>query len=137
MSEDEQRLGMGYLPIDQGGAIIASKLAEQLGTDPADLASGRFDMRRLTVIEKEQLGLVMYATIRKRKSRAWGTILDVLENWGVSIGGRGRRDIIRMEGVSRGGVARVESEIIRPGWAGRNLYERDWEKQERERLGIE
>ena len=137
MSEDEQRLGMGYLPIDQGGAIIASKLAEQLGTDSADLASGRFDMRRLTNIEKEQLGLIMYATIRSRKSRAWGTVLNVLANWGVSVGGRGRRDIIRMEGVSRGGMARVESEIIRPGWGARNIYDRDWERQERERLGIE
>lgn len=136
MSEDES----GYTPgmfSDPGSAIIADKLAEQLGTDPIVMGLGAVDMRRLTVIEKEQMGLIMYATIRAQKSRAWETILEVVKNWGVSVGGRGRRDIIRMQAVSRGGAAAVESEIIRPGWGARNIYERDWEKQERERLGLE
>lgn len=115
-----------------GSGLVGSPLAPQLGTNPRDIAKGKFDMRRLTVIEKEQMNSIMYATIRARKSPVWKTILDVIENWGPSVGGRGRRDIIRMEAVSKGGPASVESEIVRPGWAGRNVYDRGWEKRAKE-----
>jgi len=64
------------------------------------------------------LSTIAYGTIRGRKSRSWRSIIDVIANWSVSIDGRGRRDIIRMEAVSRGGPASVESEISRPGWLG-------------------
>ena len=134
---EEQQTTDSYLYPDQSSTIIADKLAEQLGTDPIKAVLGAVDMRRLTVIEKQQMIAIMYATIKARKSRAWRTVLDVFMNWNVSIGGRGRRDIIRMQAVSRGGTAAVESEIIRPGWGARNIYQRDWEHEERVRLGLE
>lgn len=122
--------------MDPGAAVVASELAAQLGTDKLDLALGRFDMRRLTVIERKHLKLVLYATIKERKSRVWGALIDVLKNWGVSVDGRGRRDIIRMEAVSRGGLASVESEITRPGWAARNVYDRAWAERQRREKGL-
>lgn len=128
MSHEEGEYGTPPM----GSGLVGSPLAAQLGSNPRDIARGKWDMRRLTVIDKEQLNAIMYATIRARKSPVWATILDVLKNWGPSIGGRGRRDIIRMEAVSKGGPASVESEIIRPGWAGRNVYDRGWEKRAKE-----
>jgi len=123
MSEDE-----GYM---DGGAITASALAPQLGTDSIDLASGRFDMRRLTVIEKDQMGIIMYATIRAKKSKTWALILETLLNCNISIGGRGRRDIIRMEQVSHGMPASVEAEIKKPdSWFQRNVTDRNWRENQ-------
>lgn len=115
-----------------GSGLVGSPLAPQLGSDPRDIAKGKFDMRRLTVIDKAQLPSIMYLTIRSKKSPASKTVLDVIANWGPSVGGRGRRDIIRMEAVSKGGPASVESEIIRPGLIARNVYNRDWERKAKE-----
>ena len=122
--------------MDTGASVVASKLAEQLGTDPADLGRARFDMRRLTVIRNADIGLLLYAKIKSRKSRVWKTIYDEILNLRVSIDGRGRRDIIRMEAVSRGGTAAVESEITRPGLLARNIYDRDWESKQRREKGL-
>lgn len=120
-----------------GSGLLGSPLAPQLGSDPIDIAKMRWDMRRLTIINQEMLGLIMYATIRGQKNTAWLTVLDVIQNWGVSVGGRGRRDIIRMEAVSKGGMANVEAEMRnKPGMFARNLWKRDWESQKREELGV-
>lgn len=121
---------------DSGAGIVASHLAPQLGTDPLDLAKMRYDMRRLTIIQKSDIGLILYATIRQKKSRAWGTLLDVIANWGVSVDGRGRRDIIRMEAVSKGGPASVEAEITKPGLLARTIYDRNWEEKQRKEKAL-
>lgn len=131
MSEDEGLYPGGGV-MDSGAGIVASALAPQLGSDPIDLSRARFDMRRLSVIRKSDIGLLLYAKIKSRKSRVWKLIYNELLNLNVSVDGRGRRDIIRMEAVSRGGTAAVESEITRPGWAARNLYDRGWEQRQRE-----
>ena len=125
MSEDE------YLP---GSGLVGSPLAPQLGTDPKDLAQMKFDMRRLSVLERDDLGLIMYLEIRKKRIPSFQTILDVLLNYGVSVGGRGRRDIIRMEAVSKGGMANVEAEmrLNKPGMIARNTWNREWAKKQRE-----
>lgn len=122
--------------MDTGASVVASKLAEQLGTDAVDLGKGRFDMRRLTTIRTTDIGLLLYAKIKSRKSRVWKTIYDELLNLRVSIDGRGRRDIIRMEAVSKGGTAAVESEISRPGLFARNIYDRGWEDKQRREKGL-
>ena len=122
--------------MDTGASVVASKLAEQLGTDPADLGKARFDMRRLTIIRNVDIGLLLYAKIKSRKSRVWRTIYDEILNLKVSVDGRGRRDIIRMEAVSRGGAAAVESEITRPGILARTIYDRDWEGRQRREKGL-
>jgi len=131
MSEEEIYPG----GMDTGASVVASALAPQLGTDTADLFKARFDMRRLTVIRNSDIGLLLYAKIKSRKSRVWGDIRDEILNLKVSVDGRGRRDIIRMEAVSRGGAATVESEITKPGLLARNIYDRGWEeKQRKERI---
>jgi len=134
LAEEEGIYSGGMM--DTGASVVASKLAEQLGTDPADLGRARFDMRRLTVIRNADIGLLLYAKIKSRKSRVWKTIYDEILNLRVSIDGRGRRDIIRMEAVSRGGTAAVESEITRPGLLARNIYDRGWESKQRQERGI-
>ncbi|MBW2672015.1 MAG: hypothetical protein JRD89_01200 [Deltaproteobacteria bacterium] len=118
------------------GMAPTSPLAPQLGSDADYLGRGQTDMRRLSVITEADIPLLLYAKIRGRKSRVWRTIYDEFLNLRVSVGGRGRRDIIRMEGVSKGGVVNVESEIQKPNWFVRNVLDRDWEKKEREKLGL-
>jgi len=137
MSNEEEYIPPPGVIVDPGSGIIAEALSPQLGTDPVALDSGRVDMRRLTVLDKEMLGPLLYASLRARSTRVWRNILDSYLNLSVSVGGRGRRDIIRMQGVSRGIPQNVESEIQRPNWLARNIYQRDWERRERERLGIE
>ena len=113
-----------------GGAVVASALAGQLGSEPRYLAQGKHDMRILSVIEKNDLPMYLYAAIRGRKSRAWRTFYDELLHLNRSIGGRGVRDIIRMEQVSHGGATDISSEInaAKPGWLGRNLTDRNWQE---------
>ena len=131
---DEEDLRGGY--VEKGGSVVASKLAAQLGTDLVDLGKARFDMRRLSIIQEADVGLLLYAKIKSRKSRVWKTIYEELLNLKVSINGRGRRDIIRMEAVSQGGTADVESEIIKPGALARNIYDRNWEDKQRSAKGM-
>ena len=112
-------------------------LSPQLGTDPVDLMEGRVDMRRLSIIGGDKMGAVLYAAVRARSSPTWRTLLDWYLNTTVSVGGRGRRDIIRMEQVSRGGSVNVESELnaAKPeSWVGRNILKRNWKQEELERL---
>ena len=113
-----------------GGAVVASALAGQLGSEPRFLAQAKHDMRILSVIEKEDLPFYVFAKIRSKKSPAWGVLYDEVLHLNRSIGGRGVRDIIRMEMVSHGGATDVSSEInaARPGWMGRNLTDRNWQE---------
>jgi hypothetical protein len=113
-------------------------LSPQLGTDPIDLEMGRVDMRRLTVLKGNKMGAVLYAAVRAKNSPSWATVLDWYLNMSVGIGGRGRRDIIRMEQVSRGGSVNVEAEIEaqKPaGWVERNLTRRNWKQEALEEMG--
>lgn len=114
------------------GSIVASALASQLGTDGIDLQRGmRADMRRLSNIEANEIPFYLYAKIRSRKSNVWGVLYDELLNLRVSVGGRGRRDIIRMEQVSHGGGVDVNAELeaTRPGWWERNISRRNWREE--------
>jgi hypothetical protein len=113
-------------------------LSPQLGTDPVDLMEGRVDMRRLSIIGGDKMGAVLYAAVRARSSPTWRTLLDWYLNTTVSVGGRGRRDIIRMEQVSRGGSVNVESELnaAKPeSWLQRNVTKRNWKEEELQRMG--
>jgi len=136
MALDPSQAGMMGGVADMGPAIVASALAPQLGSDQDALSRGKVDMRRFTVIKEDYLGFLLYAKIRSRKSRVWKTIYDELLNLYVGVGGRGRRDIIRMEAVSRGGMAQVEAEIQRPGLLARNIYDRKWKEREIEERGL-
>lgn len=136
MAEEFDAISQGMMAQDIGPAIVASKLAPQLGSDKSFLKKGSVDMRRLSVIKEDMLGMLLYAKIRSRKSRVWEDIRDELLNLYVSVGGRGRRDIIRMEIASKGGGPSVESEIQKPGWFRRNITDRSWREKEMESKGI-
>jgi len=114
---------------------VADTLAPQLGSDQKFLAKGEVDIRRFTVISGHEMKFLMYGTIRATKSALWKTIMDSYPNWKISQGGRGRRDIIRMESVSRGGSADVTSEIEQPNIFARNIYNRGWKKKQLQKLG--
>jgi len=84
--------------------VVGQHLAPQLGSDAEFLAQGHIDMRKLSIIGRADLPLLLYAYLRGRKVRTWEELHDYLLNILVSVGGRGREDIIRMEGVSRAGL---------------------------------
>ncbi len=117
--------------VDRGPEIVATTLAPQLGSDSLTLAKGKIDMILLSVLEPEDKPLLLYAAIRAKKSKAWALIFDLYPKLTVGQGGRGRRDIIRMEGVSKGGMPSVESEMDhqRPGVLARNLWDRSWKNK--------
>ena len=118
-------------PIDRGPEVVATTLAPQLGSNAQHLGRGDFDMRKLSVIEQKDIPLLIYAKIRGKKSTAWADIYAEFLNLQVSVGGRGRRDIIRMEGVSKGGLPELESPAeSKPGWIERNVFDRSWRKKQ-------
>jgi len=129
------------LPEQQG-----SQLIPQLGTSSRKLGDGDIDMRLLTVIMDPtdvptSLRPVLYAMTRDNVTRDgmpfWKSLVDNYLHLMVGIGGRGRRDLIRGEQVSRGQAVNVESEIREPGFIQKYLTKRNWEQEERQRLGLE
>ena len=119
---------------DRGPEIVATTLAPQLGSDAKYLGQGEFDMRKLSVIEERDIPFLIYAKIRGQKTRVWQTIYDMYLNLKVSVGGRGRKDIIRMEGVSKAGLPETPVEVHKPGWFARNITQRDWKKRLEEEM---
>lgn len=118
-----------YIPVDRGPEVVASSLAPQLGSDSATLAHGAVDMRRFSIISQEDIPFLLYALVRGRKSRIWKDIRDEYLNLQVGVDGRGRRDIIRMEGVSKGGMPEMEPEFGRQSWLQRNITNRGGQKR--------
>jgi hypothetical protein len=114
------------IPVDRGPEVVATTLAPQLGSDASHLSKGNFDMRKLSVINERDIPLLIYADLRGKKNKVWGRIYESVLNLNVSINGRGRRDIIRMEGVSKGGLPDIQPELERPGWLSRNVTDRNW-----------
>lgn len=132
--EQTDNNGSGFLPplnapIDRGPEVVATTLAPQLGSSTTYLGRGEFDMRKLSVIGEKDISLLIYAKIRGKKSKTWATIYDEFLNLQVGVNGRGRRDIIRMEGVSKGGLPDLSAEMEKPGWFSRNVTDRAWKKR--------
>ena len=124
----------------------STSLVDQLGSSNRKTVDGDVDMRLLTVIMDPtevptSLRPLLYALTRddvtRRKIPFWEALTDNALHLYVGVGGRGRRDLIRGEQVSKGGAVNVESEIRTPGWVERNLVRRNWEREEKEKLGIE
>jgi len=109
--------------------VVGSSLAGELGSDTVVRQRGYTDMRRLSVLEREDLALLLYSKLRGKKTQVWKMLYDEYLNLMVSVGGRGRRDIIRMEGVSRGGLPSVSEEIPKPNIIARNIWDRGWKKR--------
>lgn len=124
---------------ETGGVSLASQLGSAFGY----LDKGKIDMRILGVLMdpdehpksiRSLVYLLAYADIFDDEA-----VKSLVNNYlalTVAIRGRGRRDIIRMESVARGGQADVSEEIRQPGWLERTFWNRRWEEKEREKLGI-
>jgi len=119
-------------PIDRGPEVVATSLAPQLGSDMSHLSVGKFDMRKLSFIEQKDIPFLIYAKIRGKKANVWDSIYDMYLNLQVSVGGKGMRNIIRMEGVSKGGLPDTQQDFDKPGWVQRNLTNREWRKKAKE-----
>ena len=123
MSDEEQPIGVG--------------LIQNLGTDKRKMGFGLIDDMKFSVIDDDELMFVLIADFMGTHDPHMKRILNTFLVAKISVDGRGRRDAIRGESVMKGGPSGIESEIQRPGWLGRNVLNRDWEKDERRRLGIE
>jgi len=124
----------------------STSLVTQLGTSNRKTLDGDVDMRLLTVIMdptevptslRPLLYVLTRADVTIHGRPFWDSLADNALHLFVGVGGRGRRDLIRGEQVSKGGAVNVESEIRTPGWVERNLVRRNWEREEKEKLGIE
>jgi len=124
----------------------STSLVDQLGSSNRKTVDGDVDMRLLTVIMDPtevptSLRPLLYVLTRSDVTihgrPFWESLADNALHLFVGVGGRGRRDLIRGEQVSKGGAVNVESEIRTPGWVERNLVRRNWEREEKEKLGIE
>ena len=122
-----------------------ASLSEQLGTSGVILGKGRIDMRILTILtSRKKLPDTMKSTLfmlikndvvnngKTFSEAANDNLLHLL----VSVEGKGRRQLIQAEQVRKGGSVSFESELERPGYFARNLWNRNWEEKERERLGL-
>ena len=123
-----------YVP--QAGEIVAQNLAGELGTAPKWKAIGEIDMRLFSVIEERDIPFLIYARIRGQKTRVWRMLYNEFLHLKVSVGGRGRRDVIRMQGVARGGLpsaSSIASEVEGGGmsWIERHITKRaEWKKRQ-------
>ena len=124
----------------------STSLVTQLGSSNRKIIDGDIDMRLLTVImDPSEIPTsyrpMLYALTRddvtRRGKPFWESLTENALHLYVGIGGRGRRDLLRGEQVSKGGPVNVESEIRTPGWVERNLVRRNWEREEKEKLGID
>ena len=122
-----------YVP--QAGEIVAQNLAGELGTAPKYKAIGEIDMRLFSVIEERDIPFLIYARIRGQKTRVWRMLYNEFLHLKVSVGGRGRRDVIRMQGVARGGLPSASSIASEVGgemsWIERHITKRaEWKKRQ-------
>ena len=120
----------------------------QLGTSNRKTIDGDIDMRLLTVITdpsevptslRPLLYVLTRADVTIHGKPFWESLADNALHLFVGMGGRGRRDLIRGEQVSRGGAVNVESEIRDYNWLQRNITHRKeaWAQEEKEKLGID
>ena len=123
----------------------AGSLATQLGSSAKKLSEGLIDMRILTVLDdrknlpntmKNTLYWLVYKDIVHDNKNFAESVIDNLLHLNVAVRGRGRRDLLRAEAVRKGTDIDVKSEIQKPGWIQRNVTRRNWEEEEREKLGI-
>jgi hypothetical protein len=128
MSEDEQGQTQG-------------KLVTQLASDATYLARGKHNMKILSIIEKRLVLPLTYLNISSVDDEGDKLLTESLLEFYVSVGGRGRRDVIQGEGVMKGAQPNTEAEIDRPNFLSRhNPFDREAQDKERlwkERHGLE
>lgn len=111
-----------------GASMVASNLSPQLGSDPSTLATGGYDMRRLSNIEKKVLIPLIYFRMRGRRVRFWREFVNEYINLVVSIGGWRARQLIKMQRATNPGE--VEPEPETPGFIGRHITDRGYKERQ-------
>lgn len=125
-----------------------SSVVSQLGTSTRKLADGDIDMRLLTILRDPtevptSLRPLLYALTRAdvtvHGKPFWESLVDNALHLFVGVDGRGRNDLLRAEQAKQGQAVSVESEIQnkRPGFIGQYITKRNWEEEERRKLGVE
>jgi hypothetical protein len=120
-------------------------LIQNLGTSPIDMATGHIDDDLFSVLTPQEFIFSLWLRHKvgpenqegKPKRPAYQRLYRGWMKTHVSIKGRGRVDAIRGEAVMKGQPANIEAEIQKPNWLARNVYDRDYERKEKERLGLE
>lgn len=102
-------------------------------------------MRILTVLDdrknlpntmKNTLYWLVYKDIVHDDKNFAESVIENILSLNVAVRGRGRRDLLRAEAVRKGSDIDVTSEIQKPGWVQRNITRRNWEEDEKEKLGL-
>jgi len=125
-----------------------SSVVSQLGTSTRRLAEGDIDMRLLTILRdptelptslRPMLYVLTRADVTVRRKSFWESLADNALHLFVGVDGRGRNDLLRAEQAKQGQAVSVESEIqkARPGFIGQYITKRNWEEEERKKLGLE
>lgn len=123
-----------------------SSVVSQLGTSTRKLAEGDIDMRLLTIIRDPtevptSLRPLLYVMTRNdvtvKGQPFWESLADNALHLFVGIDGRGRKDLLRAEQAKQGQAVSVESEIKEPGFIQKYITRRNWEDEERRKLGLE
>lgn len=125
-----------------------SSVVSQLGTSTRRLADGDIDMRLLTIIRdptelptslRPLLYILTRADVTIHGKSFYGSLADNALHLFVGVDGRGRNDLLRAEQAKQGQAVSVESEIQskRPGFIGQYITKRNWEEEERKKLGLE
>lgn len=123
--------------MSEASEMPSEPLASQMGTNIQTMSQGIWDMEILSVIQPRHMRSLLYFTVDGDRNETSALLVEHFLKLSRSIGGRGLRDIIRMETVRHGGAVNLESEIEKPNWFARHVYDRNWEAKERERLGID
>ena len=107
---------------------------EQLLSDLIDLAKGRIDVRRLTKISDLQIAdMSLLLTIPRH--RGGDLIRKIIYNdLNLSMSEAGWRSnlIVRFIAGSKGTTSVLGDIAKKPGWVGRHITDRDWEKKAEE-----
>ena len=95
------------------------------------MAKGEIDLERSSVLsdERDVFCHAIWGEIPPEEGgNFWRRIKKSTLNLNISIGGRGRRDVLQGISGSKGVVSGVEF-AKRPGWIGRNVTQKDWKEE--------
>ena len=123
---------------EQGSVIVAKHLAPQLGTDPEYLGQGRWDERKVAVLNDLTVSALSHFSFRNVYDgvRYWGHICEWELTGSQGIGGLGRRHMLQAIAASSG-VQSIEK-AEKPNAIARNLWARGWkDKAEKEGKMVE
>jgi len=115
------------------------KLLTGLGPNPKDMTKGIIPMNRMGIHTHFTAEYWTHARIRAAMgSRFWRMEYEEGMDQEVGVDGRGRIQLIHGESVRHGAPADLTNEMKKPeSWVERNLTRRNWEEEEKKRLGIQ